>query len=191
MWNERCRHYTTRAPTQKQPPVHPGSGTQVLCPRHWPTLTQAEAQATIGAGVLNFRVRKGNGCDHPAQSTWGKTLAHSPFHTRRSPCHPRRGGRAAVWYCHTLRAKKDEYAVGSIRTGRLHPLRGFHLPPINVVISDGSQNGDLGAGFPLRCFQRLSHPDAATRRCPWRDNRYTGGSFIPVLSSCSLAFLRA
>jgi len=40
----------------------------------------------------------------------------------------------------------------------------------------------LGAGFPLRCFQRLSLPNLATRRCGWRHNRNTRGSSIPVLS---------
>ena len=40
----------------------------------------------------------------------------------------------------------------------------------------------LEAGFPLRCFQRLSLPNMATRRCSWRNNRYTSGSSIPVLS---------
>ena len=37
-------------------------------------------------------------------------------------------------------------------------------------------------GFPLRCFQRLSRPHIATRRCGWRHNRYTRGASIPVLS---------
>ena len=36
--------------------------------------------------------------------------------------------------------------------------------------------------FPLRCIQRLSRPHVATRRCRWRDNRYTRGASIPVLS---------
>ncbi len=40
----------------------------------------------------------------------------------------------------------------------------------------------LEAGFPLRCFQRLSNPNVATRLCHWRDNRSTIGSSIPVLS---------
>ncbi len=40
----------------------------------------------------------------------------------------------------------------------------------------------LEAGFPLRCFQRLSDPNLATRLCHWRDNRSTIGSSIPVLS---------
>ena len=40
----------------------------------------------------------------------------------------------------------------------------------------------LEASFPLRCFQRLSFPNLATRQCHWRDNRYTRGSSTPVLS---------
>ena len=40
----------------------------------------------------------------------------------------------------------------------------------------------LEGGFVLRCFQHLSWPDAATRRCPWRNNRYTGGLSNTVLS---------
>src|SRR5215468_3943577 len=40
----------------------------------------------------------------------------------------------------------------------------------------------LGVGFPLRCFQRLSLPNLATRRCGWRNNRCTRGTSVPVLS---------
>ena len=40
----------------------------------------------------------------------------------------------------------------------------------------------LVAGFALRCFQRLSRPDADTRRCTWRHNRQTGGLSTTVLS---------
>ena len=40
----------------------------------------------------------------------------------------------------------------------------------------------LETSFPLRCFQRLSLPHLATRRCHWRDNRYTRGASTPVLS---------
>src|SRR6267154_1973512 len=40
----------------------------------------------------------------------------------------------------------------------------------------------LEASFPLRCFQRLSLPHIATRRCHWRDNRYTRDASTPVLS---------
>ena len=34
----------------------------------------------------------------------------------------------------------------------------------------------LQASFALRCFQRLSLPNLATRLCNWRYNRYTRGS---------------
>jgi hypothetical protein len=37
-------------------------------------------------------------------------------------------------------------------------------------------------GFPLRCFQRLSRPDLATRLRGWRHDRPTRGLSIPVLS---------
>ena len=44
------------------------------------------------------------------------------------------------------------------------------------------RNPNLGAGFPLRCFQRLSLPNVANRPCRWRDNRHTRGSSTQVLS---------
>ncbi len=28
---------------------------------------------------------------------------------------------------------------------------------------------NLGVGFPLICFQRLSRPNIATRQCPWQE----------------------
>ena len=55
-------------------------------------------------------------------------------------------------------------------------------------------NPNLGAGFPLRCFQRLSLPNVANRPCHWRDNRHTRGSSTQVLSyygQASSGFQRA
>ena len=40
----------------------------------------------------------------------------------------------------------------------------------------------LEGGFTLRCLQRLSLPDLATRPWTWQSNRYTSGPSIPVLS---------
>ena len=40
----------------------------------------------------------------------------------------------------------------------------------------------LRAGFTLRCFQRLSFPDAATQLHSWRHDWYTVGPSTPVLS---------
>src|SRR5678816_697945 len=45
-----------------------------------------------------------------------------------------------------------------------------------------SGRSHLQARFPLCCFQRLSLPHRATRRCDWRHNRYTSGASTPVLS---------
>jgi len=68
-------------------------------------------------------------------------------------------------------------------------LPPLHLPPIDVLISDGPSgppkgvgSARLGEGFPLRCLQRFSRPDLATRRCPRQDSRYTRGPSVPVLS---------
>src|SRR3954463_4359552 len=70
-----------------------------------------------------------------------------------------------------------------ISTGQLNASQRLHLLPINLVIFQGSSGRpNLGGGFPLRCFQRLSFPNMATQLCHWRDNWCTRGSSIPVLS---------
>ena len=48
--------------------------------------------------------------------------------------------------------------------------------------AQGPGKTHLETSFPLRCFQRLSLPHLATRRCHWRDNRYTRDASTPVLS---------
>ena len=80
--------------------------------------------------------------------------------------------------------KQDARAIS---TGQLPPSQGFHLQPINEVVYLGpsglaSGRTYLKAGFPLRCFQRLSLPHIATLLCRWHDNRSTSGVSIPVLS---------
>jgi len=50
-------------------------------------------------------------------------------------------------------------------------------------------NSNLGVGFPLRCFQRLSVRNIATRRYCWRNNRHTRDSSREVLSSINLQLL--
>ncbi|EDY46972.2 hypothetical protein SSBG_04935, partial [Streptomyces sp. SPB074] len=69
-----------------------------------------------------------------------------------------------------------------ISTGQLHPSQGFHIRPINPVVYwepyplKGGGNTHLEAGFPLRCFQRLSLPNVANQPCPWQNNWHTRGS---------------
>ena len=79
-------------------------------------------------------------------------------------------------------------ASRTISTGKLNASPRLHTRPIYLVIFQGPLATlrwgipHLGGGFALICFQRLSFPNTATRRCPWRDNRNTGGSSFPVLS---------
>ena len=93
---------------------------------------------------------------------------------------------------HTLPRREtiEEYgqAARTISTASLKVSRLLHLRPIKPVVFRcplGPLRGGkpyLEAGFTLRCFQRLSLPNSATRLCPWRDNRHTGGPFNQVLS---------
>ena len=54
-----------------------------------------------------------------------------------------------------------------ISTGKLRALQLVHPRPINLVVFEGpSGTPYLGAGFPLRCLQRLSVPYIATLRLP-------------------------
>ena len=145
-----------------------------------PTLKEC---STIGSGGLNFRVRDGNGCG-PSDVATGKcsacrwTTGHMYLKSGRET--PRADPRAK-------RGRNDQ-AARSISTGQLSALPRVHLRPIYVVVFDGPSGGlrpgrpGLEAGFPLRCFQRLSRPYMATQRCAWRHNWCTRGTSIPVLS---------
>ncbi len=76
----------------------------------------------------------------------------------------------------------------AVRTGRLRRSPAVHSRPIDLVVFQeptvpcGTRKPRLGGGFALRCLQRLSGPDLATRRCPERDSRYTRGRSSPILS---------
>ena len=75
-----------------------------------------------------------------------------------------------------------------VSTGQLSASRRLHFRPINPVIwlgalpTRGGGRPYLEAGFPLRCFQRLSLPDVANQPCSWRNNWHTRGQSVPVLS---------
>ena len=142
---------------------------QTLLSRRRPTLPHSLPCSTIGAEGLNFRVRKGNGC-FPfaiAAGTFSKGYDNGTILSFKS--------------------KFKGQATRPISPAQLHTLPCFHLQPINVVVFDGSVgiapgSAHLEVGFPLRCIQRLSTPHIATQRCRWRDNWYTRGASIPVLS---------
>ena len=86
------------------------------------------------------------------------------------------------------RRKKYGQASRLISTSQLNASLRFHIWPINLVVyhepSEVLRPGTshLVEGFTLRCLQRFSLPDVATRRCRGRDNRYTRGPSNPVLS---------
>jgi hypothetical protein len=59
--------------------------------------------------------------------------------------------------------------LSTISTGKLNTLLYFYCQPINLMICEGSITKPyLRNGFPLRCFQRLSDGNIATRQC-WND----------------------
>ena len=78
--------------------------------------------------------------------------------------------------------------LSTVSTGNLKAFLPVQLRPINRVVYPGSLAGKpawnprLGRGFTLRCFQRLSGPDMATQPCRERDNWYTRGPSVPILS---------
>ena len=110
-------------------------------------------------------------------------LQEKPQHVSREPRSARPTPLPGIGLgdAHDVSAKYQANRV--IRIGKLNALPRFHTRPINVVVyHDSSGRPRLKVGFPLRCIQRLSRPHIATRRCRWRDNRYTRGASIPVLS---------
>ncbi len=92
------------------------------------------------------------------------------------------------------RPKGDTSALRVVKPhGRLVPVSSTRCRASTSGLSTSSSRtalqgtevpgrSHLGVGFPLRCFQRLSLPHLATRPCRWRDNRYTIGASVPVLS---------
>jgi hypothetical protein len=121
-----------------------------------------------------------------AGASSGRAVAASRRPTPQVGGRPRRSSSRRSSSLET--GRKAGQASRGISTARLHVSPRFHLPPIDVIVSHAPSgalrpgSAHLGVGFPLRCFQRLSRPDVATRRCRWRDNRYTSGRSVPVLS---------
>ena len=96
---------------------------------------------------------------------------------------------ALLGFCSLTGARGSSQATRAIRTAALGGHRGpstgglsTSSSPTALQEARGLGRVHLGACFPLRCFQRLSQPAIATRRCPWRDNRDTSGPSDSVLS---------
>ena len=153
--------------------------------RRCPTLPRGLPRSTIGAEGLNFRVRDGTGCfplAMAAATLWNYRPGPRPYSGNRivdaSPRVP--PGLHAMSVCVS--------SPRSVSTGQLSASRRLHFRPINPVVwlgalpTHGGGRPHLEAGFPLRCFQRLSLPDVANQPCSWRNNWHTRGQSVPVLS---------
>src|SRR5690606_32820141 len=137
-----------------------------------PTLPGPRGPSTIGAGGLNGRVRDG--------------YAWFPSAIITKRCAMKMHGNQG-YSLKTGTKAIVRISPRPIRIRQLNVLPRVHLGPIYLVIYKGSyflKNGksQLEGGFTLRCFQRLARPYVATQRCSWRNNWYTSGTSIPVLS---------
>jgi hypothetical protein len=153
--------------------------------RRRPTLPRSGPRSTIGAERLSFRVRDGTGRFPLAMVA--ETLWRYGPHRR---CGDRTSG-TAQWTRNRLRAKPATLGMWQV-LGLLVPVsytcchastsglstRWSSRGPYSI--KDGRSN--LEAGFPLRCFQRLSLPNVANQQCSWWNNWHTRGSSVPVLS---------
>ncbi len=159
-------------------------------------LSRALRHSTMGAGGFHGRVRDGIGWLLPAMAT--RSSSEHASWTRgawvgcgRFWCAWLRRMRVAAWALVAQRV--DGCCAWRLVGGAFEPIG--RLGPVSACVAalthpayrrDGlsrpSGRHGFEVGFPLRCFQRLSRPYIATRRCRWRDNRSTRGMSIPVLS---------
>ena len=163
--------------------------------RRCPTLPHPPRCSTIGAVGLSFQVRNGFWAfppryDHRKVSNYSPTpgligggcglsvirivVASSAFSS-----HPLfwLGG----WVVFSVGplvpvGSRAHYCASTSGLSTQSSPGGLHTPHV------GCRKPHLGAGFPLRCFQRLSLPNVANQPCTWRYNWHTRGSSIPVLS---------
>ena len=140
--------------------------------RRCPTLPQGHPCSTIGAVRLSFRVRNVTGRFPHAMAAETLLMFQS---AQQSHCHAvlDRTSRTTQWTQAPKNGVLSSHRL--ISTSQLHVLPRFHISPINPVIWLGASRpkawkSHLEAGFPLRCFQRLSIPNVANQRCSWRNN---------------------
>src|SRR5690606_19589524 len=127
------------------------------------TLPPGRPGSTIRAAGLNDRVRDGNGWFPRAMAAGHTSLGSGGAELLRFLWRPGGGTRhlgglswplplVAIWAGQASRA---------ISTARLSTSPCLHLPPIDVLVSNGPSgvlrpgSAHLGGGFPLRCFQRF------------------------------------
>ena len=165
-----CRSCVGWGALEKKRPTQAGGG--------WrrPTLPGDCSPSTIGAGGLNDRVREGTGwtptaigTNHPLPASdrggaYARALPERLLLRTRVRISPRPLVRLGSTHCCASTGRLSSWSSSSGLTW---------LP---------SEEAHLEASFPLRCFQRLSAPQVATRHCGWRHNRHTSAASTPVLS---------
>ena len=121
--------------------------------------------STIGVVGLNFSVRNGKRWNPNAITTWNKVgfatndyLTYSGFYKSYNQKY-----RAFNF----LRKKFRAISKARLWRHRLYTCLLSTSSSLTTLI----RKSHLVAGFALRCFQRLSDPDADTRQCSWRNNR--------------------
>ena len=188
---------TTSRHAQRKAPFDPKTKGGQGCRRR-PTLPRSLDRSTIGAVGLNDRVRNGNECGPYAlvasDARVLRKLTTDMGSVRKEEANP---DRSCKMLCGVVfQPWISERKTGGVVKphGRLGPLRSeaiARLPraayrrgglprPFRELEAPGRIH--LGDGFPLRCFQRLSVPAIATRRCTWRCSRDTSGLSDSVLS---------
>ena len=94
-------------------------------------------------------------------------------------------------YIQSISSISFSYSLLGYALDQLVTVSSMHCYTSTSVLSTSSSSrglttcvgiSHLEGGFTLRCLQRLSLPDLATRPCPCQDNRYTRGQATPVLS---------
>jgi hypothetical protein len=171
-----------------------------------PIVPRPLGRSIVGAGALHGRVRDGNGWDRPAPATRTRVKEHlralrsrrgtprggsAGRRRRRTPQFCRQGGRrlAPLWGGAGVKKRESPRPLGrpgcaprGACTCRLANRSSRGGLTRSRPRGRGGGTTHLGGRFALRCRQRLSRPDVATRRCPWRDSRRTSGRSSPVLS---------
>ena len=135
-------------------------------------LSRALERSIIAAGALNGRGRDGNGCRLPAGATNQQEVAAgarpgtsgdmqpalSPGKPPARPFPARGKGRRPGLTAYQKRSAQGLAALA------LPPCRPGGLPGAFRTLRSGTAR--LRGGLALRCLQRLSLRDVATRRCP-------------------------
>ena len=135
--------------------------------RRRPTLPRSCPRSIIGAEMFHFWVRYGIRWVHFAIITSKlRNIRYSQLWSQTNNIH----------------YKTFDQLVFLSYTAYTAYTRNLSTSSCSRGLIDKSERSNLGVGFPLRCFQRLSLPYIATLRCSRRHNRYTRGTSIPVLS---------